>query len=87
MTLTAMYKTNAKQATARVVKEARTAAGLSQEALADAAGLHRTYISLLERAQRSPTVDTLDAIGRALGFKPSMFFRLIADAIDRVEPS
>lgn len=69
-------------ATAKVIREARIAAGFSQEALADAAGLHRTYISLIERSRRSPTIATLDAIGRALGFGPSMIFRLIANTIE-----
>jgi transcriptional regulator with XRE-family HTH domain len=69
-------------ATAKVVRKARTAAGFSQEALADAAGLHRTYISLIERSRRSPTIATLDAIGRALDFEPSMIFRLVADTLD-----
>lgn len=74
------------QAVAKVVREARKAAGLSQEALADAAGLHRTYISLLERARRSPTVCTLDAIGRALGFEPSKIYRLVAEAVEHGSP-
>lgn len=73
-------------AAAKVVRAARTAAGLSQEALAEAAGLHRTYISLLERGRRSPTlVATLDAIGRALGFDYSKLHRLIADALDSAQ--
>jgi transcriptional regulator with XRE-family HTH domain len=40
---------------------------LSQEKLAFAADLHRTYISLLERGRKSPTLDTLHEIARALG--------------------
>lgn len=75
----------AEHAVAKVVREARIAAGLSQEALAEAAGLHRTYISLLERTQRSPTVSTLSAIGHALGFEPSKIYRLIAEAVERAE--
>lgn len=75
----------ADQAAARVVREVRVAAGLSQEALAEAAGLHRTYISLLERARRSPSLSTLDAIGRALCFEPSKIYRLIADAVEHAE--
>jgi len=75
----------ADQAAARVVREARVAAGLSQEALAEAAGLHRTYISLLERSRRSPSLSTLDAIGRALCFEPSKIYRLITDALEHIE--
>ena len=45
----------------RALVELRREAGLSQEQLADAAGLHRTYIGGLERAERNPTVLTLVA--------------------------
>lgn len=41
-------------------------AGLSQEELADAAGLHRTYVSGVERGVRSPTVEVLDKIAKPL---------------------
>ena len=49
------------------IRKARLKARLSQEALADKAGLHRTYISLLERNKKSPTLETLLRICRALG--------------------
>ena len=39
---------------------------MSQEALADAAGLHRTYISLLERGQRQPQLETIQALAKGL---------------------
>lgn len=42
-----------------LVREVRTAAGLSQEALADQAGLHRTYVGSVKRGERNPTVGTL----------------------------
>jgi len=40
--------------------------GFSQEALAQMSGLDRTTISLLERSLRSPTLDTIVALARAL---------------------
>lgn len=55
----------------RVIREAREAARLTQEQLADAAGLHRTYISMLERDQRSPTVDVLVRVAVAMGVRAS----------------
>lgn len=66
-------------AAARVVRAARKKASLSQEALAELAGLHRTYISLLERSRRSPTLATLEAIARALDMTPAALIRLIAE--------
>ncbi|HEX8714594.1 MAG TPA: helix-turn-helix transcriptional regulator [Solirubrobacteraceae bacterium] len=40
--------------------------GLSQEALAELCGLHRTEISLLERRKRSPRLDTIIDLARGL---------------------
>jgi len=41
-------------------------AGLSQEKLAEGAGLHPTYISMIERGVRNPTLDSADRIAKAL---------------------
>ena len=49
-----------------VIRAKREAAGLSQEALADAANLHRTYISMLERGERTPSLGTVLLLARAL---------------------
>lgn len=49
----------------------RLAQGLSQEAIADIAGLHRTYVSSVERCERNATLDTLDKLSAALGITPS----------------
>ncbi|MCK6530604.1 helix-turn-helix domain-containing protein [Myxococcota bacterium] len=64
-----------------MVREARLRAGLSQEALAELAGLHRTYISLLERGQRSPSVEVVSVLAAALGTSASA---LISQAEERL---
>lgn len=48
------------------LKKLREAKGLSQEALAFEAGLHRTYVSGVERGVRNPTVTVLEKIALAL---------------------
>ena len=52
------------------LKRLRLSAGLSQESLADRAGLHRTYISSVERAQRNISLENIYALARALGTEP-----------------
>ncbi|MFC4524817.1 helix-turn-helix domain-containing protein [Cupriavidus pinatubonensis] len=49
-----------------VLRELRKQQSLSQEKLAFESGLDRTYISLLEVGQRSPSLETMLALSRAL---------------------
>ena len=44
--------------------------GMSQEEVAERAGVDRTYISILERGLKSPTLDTMEKICAALGTLP-----------------
>jgi transcriptional regulator with XRE-family HTH domain len=55
-----------RQRLARNLQKLRQAKGVSQEAFAEEAGLHRTYISDLERGARNPTISVVDRIARAL---------------------
>ena len=50
----------------RNLKKYRKAKGLSQEALALECGLHRTYISGVERGVRNPTVVVLEQLAKPL---------------------
>ena len=58
---------NPKEIFAFNLRRLRTAAGLSQEELADRAGLHRTYISSIERGQRNISLKNIFVIANALG--------------------
>jgi transcriptional regulator with XRE-family HTH domain len=66
---------------ARVVRHARLAAEMTQEALAEASGLSRTYVSKVEGGEMSnPRLETLVALARALGITAGdLFRRLDAD--------
>ncbi|MEM9475724.1 MAG: helix-turn-helix transcriptional regulator [Pseudomonadota bacterium] len=48
------------------LKKYRLAAGFSQEGLALACGLHRTYVSGVERGIRNPTVTVLEKLAQPL---------------------
>ncbi len=54
-----------------LVREHREELGLSQEALGEAARLHRTHISLIERGQRSVRLETIEALSKALKVQPA----------------
>ena len=56
------------------IKKYRKAKGLSQEDLADLAGLHRTYISAIERERRNISIDNIERIAIALEVEPYCLF-------------
>nr|MDT0663478.1 helix-turn-helix transcriptional regulator [Micromonospora sp. DSM 115978] len=56
------------------VRDLREAQGVSQEHLADLAGIHRTYLSSLERGQRNVGLDNILALARALGVPAARLF-------------
>jgi transcriptional regulator with XRE-family HTH domain len=58
------------QRLARNLRRLRQKKGWSQEAFAFEAGLHRTYISDLERGARNPTITVVEKLAKALGVKP-----------------
>jgi transcriptional regulator with XRE-family HTH domain len=53
------------------LKRLRRDAGMSQEALAEESGLHRTEVSLLETTERDPQLKTIVRLARALGIPAS----------------
>jgi transcriptional regulator with XRE-family HTH domain len=54
------------------LKEERQKAELSQEELAHRAGYHRTYVSLLERGEKSPSLRTIFNLCGVLNIRPSV---------------
>ena len=63
------------EAFGRVVQARRNAKGISQEELGFQSGLHRTFVSQLERGLKSPSLRTLFAIAKALDTKPDTLVR------------
>lgn len=56
---------------AQNLRKARERLGLSQEALADAANLHRTYVGSVERSERNISIDNIERLANALGVSPA----------------
>jgi len=52
-----------------VVRKRRMAVGLSQEELAERAGLHPNYVGMIERGVRNPTLDVAARIAKALNIE------------------
>jgi transcriptional regulator with XRE-family HTH domain len=67
-----------------VLKEIRQKISLSQEELGFESGYHRTYISLLERGRKSPSLNTIFQLAAALGVPPSEILRRTEARVGRV---
>lgn len=61
-----MQKSPILEALGQNVRKFRVEQGLSQEQLADSAGLHRTYIGMIERAEKNITLCNIEKIANAL---------------------
>jgi transcriptional regulator with XRE-family HTH domain len=64
-------------------RKGHEAAGMTQETLSFAAGLHRTYISQLEHDKKSPTIDVLFRICDALSVSASAIIGRVEKKRDR----
>jgi transcriptional regulator with XRE-family HTH domain len=66
----------------KVLRELREGENLSQEKLAEYCDLDRTYISMLERGLRQPTITTIFKIADALNISPSELVKKVEKEID-----
>lgn len=65
---------SARETLAKRIRELRAEKGWSQEDLAAAADLHRTYIGAIERCERNVSIDNIEKIAKALGVSiPALF--------------
>lgn len=67
----------------QVLQELRRARGLSQEQLGFESGCHRTYVSMLERGKKSPSLNMIFRVATALKIKPSEIIRRVETRADR----
>lgn len=57
------------------VRSRRMALGISQEDFAEKVGVHRTYIGMIERAEKNITLENIEKIASALGVGISDLFQ------------
>jgi transcriptional regulator with XRE-family HTH domain len=67
----------------QVLRDCRGKAGISQEELAARAKVDRTYVSLLERGLRQPTLGTLFRLAQALGVAPATMVSRAASLVEK----
>ena len=60
---------------AKNVRARRTALGLSQEGLAEIAGVHRTYVGMLERGEKNVTIYNIERIAKALKIEAALLLK------------
>ncbi|HGW5536610.1 XRE family transcriptional regulator [Pseudomonas aeruginosa] len=53
------------------VRRRRIELGISQEELAERAGVHRTYIGMLERSEKNATLYSIERLAGALEVEPA----------------
>lgn len=58
------------------VRKERTKLDWSQEELAERAGVHRTYIGMIERAEKNITLENIEKISKALNLNVSKLLEL-----------
>jgi transcriptional regulator with XRE-family HTH domain len=59
------------------VKDRREALGLTQEEFAEHAGIHRTYLSDIERGTRNVSLINIERLASALSLKISELFQIV----------
>ena len=66
-----------------VLRELRLQRGFSQEALAFESGVHRTFVSQLERGIKTPSLQTVIKLAAALGTSLGEFVTLVEQRLSR----
>lgn len=69
----------------KVLRIVRREAGLTQEQLAHAAEVDRTFVSLIERGERQPTIRVLFRLADALGVPPTKLVELTQQRMNEMD--
>ena len=67
-------ETSLKSGLGAAIKRERSNLGISQGELAERAGLHRTYVSDVERGTRNPSIQSVEKLARALHVSVAKLF-------------
>jgi transcriptional regulator with XRE-family HTH domain len=67
-------ETGIRQRFGLAIRQRRQELGISQEELSFRAGLHRTYISDIERGSRNPSLENIEKLAKALDISVSILF-------------
>lgn len=78
-----LKKSSTEELFGNVLKQLRNEKGISQEELGFESGYHRTYISMLERGKKSPSLKTIFQLAKALDVNPSVIMDRL-QALDAV---
>lgn len=73
-----------RQIVAKNLRTLRFARGYTQEELSELAGINRNYTGMIEREERSPSIDTLEKLAKALRIDPDV---LLTAGIARHQPA
>jgi len=73
------------QAFGITLRRIRLRRGQSQQWLADKSGYHRTYVGLLERGEKSPSLRTIFDIAATLQVKPSRIVKAVEQEFSRAQ--
>ena len=74
--------TSFEEAFGQALRAKRLQLGLSQEGLEFRSGVHRTYISEIERAIKCPSLRVVVALARALGVRPHLLIAAAEELLD-----
>jgi len=75
-----------REAFGRVLRALREERALSQERLAELAGVHDTYVSLLERGRSSPTLESIFLLAHGLDLAPSALLARVEREVTALPP-